>query len=363
MFEDSRQDSAFAQDPEETQHFEDCVLAFKEYSMDMMGEVARREKHMNSLPVEHKAKLKSETLRKFEGLKTCVRANQEFFEQMISQYRVSTGSVMKSEPHHMSKVRLVLHQIAREWSEEGNEERSQCFDPILEQLKKHCSPKDKVLCPGAGLGRLPVEIVGAGYACEGNEFSYHMLLVSDFIMNKLNEENEKVIHPWLDGVTNVYRSEDLTRPVKIPDRTTRQIMTNNEEPLLSMCAGEFIQSYKNDRNTHDCVVTCFFIDTAANVFKYIETIHAVLKPGGKWINHGPLMWHWYAPGFTSNPDVKQEARYDESVELSYDELKAVIESYGFKFLHESKKTCNYSSNIKSMMSTVYNTVLFTCTKE
>lgn len=33
-----------------------------------------------------------------------------------------------------------------------------------------------MLVPGAGLGRLPLEIASRGYACQGNEFSYYMLL-------------------------------------------------------------------------------------------------------------------------------------------------------------------------------------------
>lgn len=34
----------------------------------------------------------------------------------------------------------------------------------------------RVLVPGAGLGRLPLEIAARGYSCQGNEFSYFMLL-------------------------------------------------------------------------------------------------------------------------------------------------------------------------------------------
>ncbi len=36
----------------------------------------------------------------------------------------------------------------------------------------------------------------------------------------------------------------------------------------------------------DSICTAFFIDTAHNVIKYIETIWAILKPGGFWINIG-----------------------------------------------------------------------------
>ena len=38
----------------------------------------------------------------------------------------------------------------------------------------------------------------------------------------------------------------------------------------------------------DCIVTCYFIDTAHNVIAYIENISRLLKPGGYWINLGKL---------------------------------------------------------------------------
>ena len=42
----------------------------------------------------------------------------------------------------------------------------------------------------------------------------------------------------------------------------------------------------------DVVVTSFFLDTAHNVLDYIELIHQILKPGGHWINLGPLLYHF-----------------------------------------------------------------------
>jgi carnosine N-methyltransferase len=40
------------------------------------------------------------------------------------------------------------------------------------------------------------------------------------------------------------------------------------------------------------VVTCFFIDCANNIIEFIETIFRILKPGGSWINLGPLLYHF-----------------------------------------------------------------------
>lgn len=48
--------------------------------------------------------------------------------------------------------------------------------------------KQKVLVPGAGLGRLVLEICACGYAAEGNEFSYQMLFVSNYMLNHVDTE-------------------------------------------------------------------------------------------------------------------------------------------------------------------------------
>lgn len=71
---------------------------------------------------------------------------------------------------------------------------------------------------------------------------------------------------------------------------------------FSMCAGEFVESYGDQENEWDCVLTCFFVDTAPVVFewvigdgvngRYVELIYKILKPGGYWINLGPLLYHW-----------------------------------------------------------------------
>ena len=61
---------------------------------------------------------------------------------------------------------------------------------------------------------------------------------------------------------------------------------------FGIAAGEFLDTVKNKEKTYDCVVTCFFIDTAMNIIEYILAIKKVLKLGGIWVNHGPLKYHY-----------------------------------------------------------------------
>ena len=61
-----------------------------------------------------------------------------------------------------------------------------------------------------------------------------------------------------------------------------------------MCAGDFVQSFESleEADSLDGCVSCFFVDTAPNVLEYLLLIYRLLRPGGVWINLGPLQWHW-----------------------------------------------------------------------
>ena len=71
-------------------------------------------------------------------------------------------------------------------------------------------------------------------------------------------------------------------------------------------------------NHWDCIATCFFIDCANNIVQFIETIYKILKPGGIWINLGPLLYH-----FSDMP-------MEDSIEPSYDVVRDVIQGFGFQ---------------------------------
>ena len=58
---------------------------------------------------------------------------------------------------------------------------------------------------------------------------------------------------------------------------------------------------------------------------YIEVIHKILKPGGYWINLGPLLYHWQ-----STEDITMEEmdeRYEQSFEISFEETRRVCTPY------------------------------------
>jgi len=235
-----------------------------------------------------------------------------------SPYVVDFGRRLVTSPHNQRKVHQTLHSVAREWSDEGAAEREECFTPLIQELRRRLPLgagerfRHRVLLPGAGLGRLVAEVVSAGYRAQGNEFCYQMLLTSEYILNGLGDTTWE-LHPWADSCTNEVRRGDNVRGVRVPDIAPQELLDFDESaghgladddsnviPPFSMTAGEFMEVYEDRVAFWDSVVTCFFIDTAPRITEYIRALYRMIKPGGYWINLGPLLWHW-APSLPGNP--------------------------------------------------------------
>ena len=83
---------------------------------------------------------------------------------------------------------------------------------------------------------------------------------------------------------------------------------------------------------------------------YVEKIYTILKPGGLWINLGPLLYH-YAETRT------------ESIEPSYDLLKSAIQKIGFEFKKEETIPGCYTQNPTSILVYKYRSLFFVCEKK
>lgn len=123
-----------------------------------------------------------------------------------------------------------------------------------------------------------------------------------------------------------------------------------KENAFSMSAGDFLEVY-NSGETWDCVATCFFIDCAPNVVQFIETIYRLLKPGGLWINLGPLLYHY--------SDMENE----KSIEPSFAVVTEAILKMGFILEKcETGVKTKYCQNPRSMLQYEYDSVFFVCKK-
>ncbi|XP_062153401.1 uncharacterized protein LOC133861625 isoform X2 [Alnus glutinosa] len=257
----------------------------------------------------------------------------------------------------VDKVRCIIRNIVRDWAAEGKKERDQCYKPILEELDALFPNREKdsppsCLVPGAGLGRLALEISCLGFICQGNEFSYYMMICSSFILNQTQTTEEWTIHPWIHSNCNSLSDSDQLRPVSIPDIHPASAGITEG---FSMCGGDFIEVYSDPSQVGvwDVVVTCFFIDTAHNIIEYIEIISKILKDGGVWINMGPLLYHF----------ADMYGQDEMSIELSLEDVKKVAMQYGFQFEKENTIGTTYTTNPRSMMQNQYFAAFWTMRKK
>lgn len=346
---------------EEMAQFERIVATFKDYRDLAMARVLKAETCLSALPIKHQELLRDykEHLLK---LRQCVDENAKvvgaFVEDRFNMFENSMDyrdcdvgvSVPTPTVCDLEKVQATLKQIVRDWTAEGEEERRQCYQPILDSVEKYFSrgrKKVNVLVPGAGLGRLVYELARRGYDCQGNEFSYFMLLTSHFILNKCSAVNEYTIYPWVHQYTNNVTCETQTQAIQFPDIPMQLVPVIGD---ISMAAGDFMEIYKND-SCWSCVATCFFIDCSNNIVAFIEKIYRILKPGGIWVNLGPLLYH-FADSLT-----------EPSVEPPLDIVLHVINKIGF-IIEELKNRVEtkYAQNPNSMLQHRYQSVFFVCRK-
>ncbi|KAJ9536902.1 hypothetical protein OSB04_029635 [Centaurea solstitialis] len=294
----------------------------------------------------------------------------------ISSVHPESPDRIDSMPHFhvplvdVDKVRCVIRNIVRDWATEGQKERDQCYGPILEELQRHFPERSKespptCLVPGAGLGRLALEISCLGFISQGNEFSYYMMICSSFLLNQTQAVGEWTIHPWIHSNCNSLSDSDQLRPISVPDILP---VSAGITEGFSMCGGDFVEVYSDpsqvvDANNEpftalagawDSVVTCFFLDTAHNIIEYIEIISKILKDGGVWINLGPLLYH-FADMYGQDDEM--------SIELSLEDVKRIAIHYGFELEVEKTIETTYTTNPRAMMQNHYFSAFWTMRKK
>ncbi|CAH8530168.1 unnamed protein product [Schistosoma turkestanicum] len=359
-------------------HFVKTLSAFKFFGPHLLKRVERSRAYYHSLPSDHH-KLIHEFDENLNKVEQCILHNSDLIASIIKHsapdifngehacelngtIASSNGTDLKNNHTagcrekigpfaftntEMDKVRSALKQFVRDWSVEGKPERDICYQYVLNDVLELFNPKKTnpanvhILVPGAGLGRLAWELAHLGYTCQGNEWSLYMLIPAFFILNTCKQMNEYKLYPWIGQFCNNMSREDQLTPVHFPDVCPTDLPANVQ---FSMAAGDFVEIY-TEPNTWDCIATVFFIDTAHNILNYLDTIWRILKPGGYWINFGPLLYHF--------SDIPGE----DSLELSYAELRLAITRLGFEIMREKTGIqCGYTQNPSSMLSYNYNCV-------
>lgn len=152
---------------------------------------------------------------------------------------------------------------------------------------------------------------------------------------------QHVLQPYASWFSHQRATDALFRQVAFPDVVPRlrNTFVLAEQDFLSL-------KHPEGTNGYDFVVTLFFIDTSLNAIETLEHIHALLRPGGRWINLGPLLW-------TGGGQA--------AVELSLEEVLQLAERVGFDLavdgapasMQQRTVECEYTADRTAMMRWLY----------
>ena len=86
------------------------------------------------------------------------------------------------------------------------------------------------------------------------------------------------------------------------------------------------------RGTFDAVASSFFLDATNDIVGSVRAIaNALRQDGGVWVSFGPLKYH-----------------FDDSVHLSSDELRAMVEAFGFTVLFAQHLLVRADSSLSNL---------------
>ena len=289
-------------------------------------------------------------------LESALELNQNFLTTVAREYRPDPSFYNKYAKKEIDDLAYndygtlnyaVFMYIMRDWTKDSKKERDKNYIPIIEQVKKYVKPKSKILLPGSALLRLGYELAKLDYDIDANDYNFSNVLLCDYLFNH-SKKDQFEFEPLIRSFSNYLTEDSVFRKYTFPDED----INLQGKGKMTLAGGDFIQLFKDKNENYDCIITCFFIDTAKNVFEYIDVIEKVLKKGGIWINFGPLSYHWV--GIQNIP----------TIELPYDKLKEVIQNFGFEYKKKKKnKTIAYCEIEGFMKNDVFECVFFTARKK
>ena len=345
-----------SKNPEEFKRFLIALRAMYYYTYHNHWQIEKLSKDYSSLDKKYLSKMTYDYNTRVNRLEDAMALNQYFLTEITNNYWPDESYTKtfnqkdlddQSYNEYQTLNYAVFMYITRDWTAERKKEREIHYNPIIEMVKKYVPPNSKILIPGAALLRLGYELAKIGYNIDANEYNFMNVILCDYIFN-YSKINQFSFQPLIRSFSNYLTEEAVFRKYYFPDES----INLEGKGKIFLEAGDFTKLYNDRPNTYDCVITCFFIDTAKNVMEYIEIIEKVLKKGGIWINFGPLSYHWV--GYQDIP----------TIELPYDKLKEVIINYGFEYLHEEKnKTVIYCEIEDFMKNDYFNCVFFTARKK
>lgn len=200
----------------------------------------------------------------------------------------------------------VLRCLARDWCEACGAVRAQSLGPVLQRLEAYFGEgagddagggqtTRRVLVPGCGMGRLALELaarLGPGATVVANDESAAMLAgLASLIVRQPSEP--LVLHPALDAAASGLRgASERLAPVEVD--LGGDLLASAGRLVLDH--GDFTQTIASSGGgIFDAVATLFVLDCVSSLPDAVRAVATALRPGGLWVNCGPLRRHRSAP--------------------------------------------------------------------
>ena len=355
----------FQKDPYLTIRFKVVLKEMQDYSKNCEHILQNLEKGYLALPKNHLEKLPFNYKDKIEKVKQGIKLNQDFYDKVHSLYSPKFDYIqIRPEDHEEYRyfeeylIRdFFMSCLMRDWTLESKPERDNNYGNVLKEVKKYFNYDDKelmkknnykVLVPGTGCSRMAFELAKRGFEVEANDFCFIYILCDDYLFN-YSHKNEFQFCPSIHSFCNHYSEASVTKKYAFPDVDIREELEKSGAKPIKFIKGDFLLKYKGQKDLYDCIVTLFFIDVSKNIVEYVEIMHDLLKKGGVWINLGCLDYF--------------HSKWHNSIDLTWDELRLVINNYDFELKNEVKEFVPYGVKQGSLVSDHYGTVFFTAIKK
>lgn len=334
------------------------------YEKDAQYIPEKMAKNYESVDPKYLTRLNFNYKDKVEKVKSGIKTNQEFFDKILK----NVGTVFDEEEYtdddmnsfHASESPYVrkffLHGVTVEWCDMGNEERKLYTDHILSELKKYFNYEDKavmdkgieVLVPSCKFGRLGYEILKKGYKVEMNCNSCFNQMIMDYLFNKANKYECEIV-PRIYTFCSSFTAESVTKKHQFPNVDINEELKDIKPGYATFIPGDFVYQYQGTKDRFDAVVTLFGAEESRNIIAFVEIVNNILKKGGVWINFGGLDYCF--------------SDYGLCYELTWDELRKVINNYGFEIKSEENKFVPYMKMEGCSLPYTCGAVIFTAYKK
>eukprot|EP00930_Biecheleria_cincta_P039616 TRINITY_DN27216_c0_g1_i1.p1 TRINITY_DN27216_c0_g1~~TRINITY_DN27216_c0_g1_i1.p1 ORF type:complete len:370 (+),score=80.95 TRINITY_DN27216_c0_g1_i1:58-1167(+) len=220
----------------------------------------------------------------------------------------------------------VIISMMRDWSDASVGIRDVVLDPVTLRLVRAIKASTsvevslaRIWVPGCGMGRLAMELL-ANLGCTVVASDESVAMLASFA--QFLRWQRCHIHPAagcmsaaVDGDHGRSRKDEIQLPVKM--RNALKAAVNDCRLELELRS---ISCADKRKAEFDAIGTLFVLSKVPDLPNVVGALAAALKPGGVWVNCGPLQAHHSSP----------------AVGFTFEELIALAEAKGFQVIEDQR---------------------------